>query len=93
MDMASMWTGGLDAVVAVSHLLATVNSSINFVIYCYKDVRFRMSLLNMFAACTGTSPAAANGRKAGKANGKAKQQLQQQQQQQLKQDSSGITAV
>ena len=39
----------VDAVVSFSHLLSTVNSSINFVIYCSKDANFREGLVKMFA--------------------------------------------
>ena len=35
----------MDLVVSISHLLSTVNSSINFVIYCYKDSKFREGLV------------------------------------------------
>ena len=49
MDMESHWNDWMDAVVSFSHLLATVNSSLNFVIYCYKDNKFRQSLCKMFA--------------------------------------------
>ena len=47
MDMESNWNEWLETVVSVSHLLSTVNSSINFVIYCYKDDKFREILLKM----------------------------------------------
>ena len=47
MDMESAWTEWMDAVVSFSHLLSTVNSSINFVIYCYKDEKFRGILLKL----------------------------------------------
>ena len=45
--MESNWNEWLETVVSVSHLLSTVNSSINFVIYCYKDDKFREILLKM----------------------------------------------
>ena len=36
-DMASVWSAAwTNAVVSFSHLLATLNSSLNFIIYCYK---------------------------------------------------------
>ena len=41
MNMEEAWDAWLNAVVSFSHLLSTVNSSINFVIYCYKDDKFR----------------------------------------------------
>ena|ERR1712117_1000706 len=35
--MASVWSAAwTNAVVSFSHLLATLNSSLNFIIYCYK---------------------------------------------------------
>ena len=51
--MESAWTEWMDAVVSFSHLLSTVNSSLNFLIYCYKDDKFRNSLMNMLRTmCT-----------------------------------------
>ena len=47
LDMERAWADWMDIVVSVSHLLATVNSSLNFVIYCYKDEKFRNSLMMM----------------------------------------------
>jgi hypothetical protein len=47
MDMESAWNEWMETVVSFSHLLSTVNSSINFVIYCYKDDKFREILLKM----------------------------------------------
>ena len=47
MDAEKDWAVWMDAVVSFSHLLSTVNSSINFVIYCYKDEKFRHVLLRM----------------------------------------------
>lgn len=44
-DFESAWSGYVDLVVSISHLLSTVNSSINFVIYCYKDSKFREGLV------------------------------------------------
>jgi hypothetical protein len=54
MDMESAWNEWMETVVSFSHLLSTVNSSINFVIYCYKDEKFREILLKMIlpASCT-----------------------------------------
>ena len=43
------WIGWMDAVVSFSHLLATVNSSLNFLIYCYKDEKFRQVLVRMIS--------------------------------------------
>ena len=50
--MDAMWSGWTEAVVSLSHLLSTVNSSLNFVIYCYKDKKFRESLVKM-CGCAG----------------------------------------
>ena len=47
MDMESAWNECMETLVSFSHLLSTVNSSINFVIYCYKDDKFREILLKM----------------------------------------------
>jgi hypothetical protein len=47
MDMDAAWSEWMDAVVSFSHLLSTVNSSLNFLIYCYKDPRFRACLIRM----------------------------------------------
>ena len=47
MDMEHAWSAWMDAVVSFSHLLATVNSSLNFIIYCYKDEKFRSVLVKM----------------------------------------------
>lgn len=41
------WPPWLDIVVTISNLLHTLNSSLNFFIYCYKDDKFRASLMNM----------------------------------------------
>ena len=41
------WPSWLDIVVIISNLLHTLNSSLNFFIYCYKDDKFRASLMNM----------------------------------------------
>jgi len=41
------WPRWMDIVVIFSNLLHTLNSSLNFFIYCYKDDKFRASLLNM----------------------------------------------
>ena len=46
-DAEKDWAVWMDGVVSFSHLLSTVNSSLNFVIYCYKDEKFRHVLLRM----------------------------------------------
>jgi len=51
-DMKESWTNTLDVFVSFSHLLATLNSSINFVIYCYKDEKFRNSFVAMVSTFT-----------------------------------------
>ena len=51
--MENAWAAWMDAVVSLSHLLSTVNSSLNFLIYCYKDDKFRNSLVNMIKALCG----------------------------------------
>jgi hypothetical protein len=45
--MDSEWNASMDAVVSFSHLLATVNSSLNFLIYCYKDEKFRLVFMSL----------------------------------------------
>jgi hypothetical protein len=45
MDMESAWNEWMETVVSFSHLLSTVNSSINFVIYCYKVDNFTNNVL------------------------------------------------
>jgi len=45
--MEDAWDAWLNAIVSFSHLLSTVNSSINFVIYCYKDDKFRDIFMKM----------------------------------------------
>lgn len=47
MDAEKDWAVWMDGVVSFSHLLSTVNSSLNFIIYCYKDAKFRQVLLRM----------------------------------------------
>ena len=47
MDAEKDWAVWMDGVVSFSHLLSTVNSSLNFIIYCYKDEKFRHVLLRM----------------------------------------------
>ena len=45
MDLDIVSGPWLDVVVSLSHLLLTVNSSLNFIIYCYKDEKFRSVFL------------------------------------------------
>ena len=47
MDAEKDWAVWMDGVVSFSHLLSTVNSSLNFIIYCYKDEKFRLVFLRM----------------------------------------------
>jgi len=47
------WAAWLNAVVSFSHLLSTVNSSINFVIYCNKDDKFRKIFLKILKSPFG----------------------------------------
>ncbi|XP_059084570.1 FMRFamide receptor-like [Tigriopus californicus] len=47
MDVDSDWGAWMDVVLSFSHLSVTVNSSLNFVIYCYKDEKFRQNLIRM----------------------------------------------
>ena len=47
MDAEKDWAVWMNAVVSLSHLSVTVNSSLNFIIYCYKDEKFRHVLLRM----------------------------------------------
>ena len=51
-DMKESWTNTLDVFVSFSHLLATLNSSLNFIIYCYKDEKFRNSFVAMVSTFT-----------------------------------------
>jgi len=46
-DINEAWTDSLTIVVSMSHLLLTLNSSLNFGIYCYKDEKFRSVFLNL----------------------------------------------
>ena len=41
------WPRWVDVLVSISHFLVTLNSSVNFIIYCYKDQKFRASLRRM----------------------------------------------
>ena len=52
LDFDKSWNKTLDVFVSFSHLLVTVNSSINFIIYCYKDEKFRNSFVAMMSSLT-----------------------------------------
>ena len=51
-DYEKAWDRSVDYLVSMSHLLATFNSSVNFVIYCYKDEKFRNSFVAMISSFT-----------------------------------------
>ena len=46
-DLEKAFSEIIDCLVSLSHLSVTLNSSCNFVIYCYKDQNFRATLLKM----------------------------------------------
>ena len=52
MDIDSEWNHWMDIVVSFSHLLCTVNSSLNFLIYCIKDEKFRSSFIILVSCCS-----------------------------------------
>ena len=60
MDMESHWSDWMDAVVSFSHLLATVNSSINFVLYCFVGDKFKNTLLRKICRRTPKRKASDN---------------------------------
>ncbi len=47
------WGSWTEVAVNVSHLMSTINSSLNFVIYCWKDRKFRACLVDMLSGCCG----------------------------------------
>ena len=47
----------MDISVSISHLLVVFNCSVNFIIYCFKDYKFRKIFRNLLPSSSTVRPA------------------------------------